>query len=111
MGRSMDIRASDEALAKQLHPIIRKHPETDREGVFGTFGYIIGIDGMENQEAMKLLLELAAWQGQEQFQYRHKWKKNMLVMWDNRSVLHKASGGYQGHNRLLHRTTIGAYQA
>ena len=110
MGRSMDIRASDEALTKQLHPIIRKHPETDREGVFGTFGYIIGIDGMENQEAMKLLLELAAWQGQEQFQYRHKWKKNMLVMWDNRSVLHKATGGYQGHNRLLHRTTIGAHQ-
>ena len=80
MGRSMDIRASDEALAKQLHPIIRKHPETNREGIFGTFGYIIGIDGMENQEAMKLLLELAAWQGQEQFQYQHKWQKNMLII-------------------------------
>ena len=111
MGRSMDIRASDEALAKQLHPIIRNHPETGREGIFGTFGYIIGIDGMENQEAMKLLLELAGWQGQEQFQYQHKWKKDMLVMWDNRSVLHKATGGYQGHDRLLHRTTIAAYQA
>ena len=30
----------------------------------------------------------------------------MLVMWDNRSVLHKATGGYEGHDRLLHRTTI-----
>ena len=111
MGRSMDIRASDEALAKQLHPIIRKHPETGRKGIFGTFGYIIGIEGMEQQEGMKLLLELAGWQGQEQFQYQHKWKKDMLVMWDNRSVLHKATGGYQGHDRLLHRTTIAAYQA
>jgi taurine dioxygenase len=28
-------------------------------------------------------------------------------MWDNRTVLHKANGGYDGHDRLLHRTTIG----
>jgi taurine dioxygenase len=30
----------------------------------------------------------------------------MLVMWDNRSLLHAATGGYDGHSRLLHRTTI-----
>jgi taurine dioxygenase len=29
-----------------------------------------------------------------------------LVMWDNRSVLHKANGGYDGYDRLLHRITI-----
>ncbi len=27
--------------------------------------------------------------------------------WDNRCILHRASGGYDGHERLLHRTTIG----
>jgi taurine dioxygenase len=32
----------------------------------------------------------------------------MLLMWDNRSVLHSASGGYDGFDRLLHRTTIAA---
>ncbi|HIZ50102.1 MAG TPA: TauD/TfdA family dioxygenase [Candidatus Pseudomonas excrementavium] len=30
----------------------------------------------------------------------------MLVMWDNRSVLHKANGGYEGYERVLHRTVI-----
>tara|TARA_Y200000002_G_scaffold172712_1_gene142522 strand:- start:441 stop:1283 length:843 start_codon:yes stop_codon:yes gene_type:complete len=109
MGRSMDIRASDEAYSKQLHPIIKKHPETKREGIYGTIGYIIGIDGMDNQDAMKLLMELSAWQCQEEFVYKHKWKKNMLIMWDNRSVLHRATGGYDGQERLLHRTTIAAY--
>ena len=109
MGRSMDIRASNEAFSKQLHPIIKKHPETKREGIYGTIGYIIGIDGMDNQDAMKLLMELSAWQSQEEFVYKHKWKKDMLIMWDNRSVLHRATGGYEGQERLLHRTTVAAY--
>ena len=109
MGRSMDIRASNDAFSKQLHPIIKYHPETREEGIYGTIGYIIGIDGIDNQEAMKILVELSAWQCKDEFIYRHKWKKDMLIMWDNRSVLHRATGGYEGQERLLHRTTIAAY--
>lgn len=107
-GRSMTIRPSEAARATQLHPIIRPHPETGRPGLFGTFGYIIGIEGMADAEAVPLLLEMYQWQGREEFQYRHKWEGGMLVMWDNRSVLHAATGGYAGHARLLHRTTIAA---
>ncbi|MGI9430757.1 MAG: TauD/TfdA dioxygenase family protein [Myxococcota bacterium] len=107
-GRSMDIRPSDDAKATQLHPIIREHPETGRLGLFSTFGYIIGIDGMEAEEANPLLGELYQWQSRQEFQYRHQWAPNMLVMWDNRSVLHCATGGFEGNDRLLHRTTIGA---
>ena len=104
--RSMDIRPSDEAMATQLHPIIRKHPETGRLGVFSCIGYIIGIDGMADNAARELLGELYAWQTRDEFQYRHVWQQDMLTMWDNRSVLHRATGGYDGHHRLLHRTTI-----
>ena len=107
--RSMDIRPSHDANATQLHPLIRSHPETGRKGLFSCFGYIIGIDGMVDSEAMALLVELYGWQSREEFQYRHSWEENMLVMWDNRSLLHAATGGYNGHRRLLHRTTIAAY--
>jgi taurine dioxygenase len=106
--RSMDIRPSHDAEATQLHPIIRNHPETGREGLFSCFGYIIGIDGMDDEEAVPLLLKLYAWQGREAFHYRHRWQRNMLLMWDNRSLLHAATGGYDGYGRLLHRTTIAA---
>jgi len=110
--RSMDIRPSDDALAAEhSHLIIRKHPETGREGIFGCIGYITGIAGMDAAEDMALLGELYAWQTREEFQYRHQWQENMLVMWDNRSVLHMATGGYDGHARLLHRTTIGSHLA
>lgn len=109
-GRSMDIRPSEAAFATQTHPLIPAHPETGRRGFYSTLGYIIGIDGMDQAEAMPLLLELAQWQGQEQFTYAQKWEPGMLVMWDNRSVLHKATGGYEGYRRELHRTTIAAWE-
>ncbi len=107
-GRAMDIRPSDEAMATQTHSFIRAHPETGRQTLYGCAGYIIGVEGMEATEGMTLLGDLYRWQTQHEFQYRHRWSPNMLVMWDNRSVLHMATGGYSGHERLLHRTTIGA---
>lgn len=110
-GRSMDIRPSEAAMATQTHPILRAHPETGRLGIFSSLAYIIGIEGMAEPEANLLLGELYQWQTREEFQYRHRWSKDMLVMWDNRSVLHRATGGYEGHARLLHRTTIAASPA
>ncbi len=108
-GRSMDIRPSDAALATQTHPLVPAHPETGRRGFYSTLGYIVGVEGMADSAALPLLLELQAWQGDDRFLYRHKWEPGMLVMWDNRSVLHKATGGYEGHRRELHRTTIAAW--
>ncbi len=107
--RSMAIRPSAEAMATQTHPVIRAHPETGRLGVFGCIGYMIGIDGVPDDDARDLLIALHAWQTRDEFVYRHRWEPGMLVMWDNRSVLHRATGGYDGHHRLLHRTTIAAY--
>ncbi|MCC5888180.1 MAG: TauD/TfdA family dioxygenase [Gammaproteobacteria bacterium] len=105
-GRSMAIRYSDEALATQLHPIARVHPETGRTSLFVNPGYTIGIEGMAEAEANALLLELFRHQGQEAFVYRHRWSPGMLVLWDNRCLLHAATGGYDGYDRLLHRITV-----
>jgi taurine dioxygenase len=107
-GRSMAIRPSESARATQAHPFIRAHPETGRLGLFSCLGYIIGFEDMDDAEALPLLTELYQWQGRPEFQYRHRWAAGMLVMWDNRSLLHAATGGYAGHARLLHRTTIAA---
>lgn len=103
--RSMDIRPSAEATAVQRHPLVRCHPESGRPALYGAIGYIVGLEGTDDPAA--LLTELYAWQTQERFVYRHVWKPDMLLMWDNRSVLHRATGGYEGHARRLHRTTIG----
>ena len=105
-GRSMAIRYSEDARDVCGHPFVLPHPESARETLLGCLGYIIGVEGMTDEEALPLLLELHQWQTREEFQYSHKWQKNMFVIWDNRSLLHKANGGYEGYDRLLHRITV-----
>lgn len=104
--RSMDILVSKGAELTQTHPLILAHPETAKEAIYSCLGYIIGFQGKSDEEASLLLSDLLIWQGREEFVYTHEWRPKMLVMWDNRSVLHKATGGYEGFDRLLHRTTI-----
>ncbi len=105
--RSMDIVPNEDAYATRTHPWIRTHRETGAETLYSTLGYIIGIEGMSDDEARPLLGEMYGHQTSEEFQYRHRWEPDMLVMWDNRCLLHRATGGYDGHDRLLHRATIG----
>lgn len=102
----MAIRPDESARRTQTHPLVRRHPETGEEALFSTLGYIIGIEGMGDGEAFALLRDLAEWQSREEFVHRCKWRPGMVVLWDNRAVLHKATGGYEGHRRELHRTTI-----
>ncbi len=104
VGRSMDIVNSEDAFATQRHPLVRAHPETGRPGLFGCTGYIIALEGCEDGET--LLREVFDWQTRPEVVYSHRWEPNSLVMWDNRVVLHRATGGYDGYDRLLHRTTI-----
>ena len=106
VGRSMAIRYSDEALKTQVHPMVKAHPESGRMALFVNPGYTIGIEGLAEAEARALLMQLFAHQTQDAFIYRHQWSAGMLTLWDNRCVLHAATGGYEGFDRLLHRITI-----
>ena len=108
--RSMKILVSEGARKIQRHRLVRRHPENGKKNIFGCFGYITSIDGIPEDESNELLLELYRWQTKAEFVYQHVWEKDMLVMWDNRSLLHRANAGYEGFDRLLHRTTIAEKQ-
>lgn len=104
--RSMTIIASEAANQTRRHPVVKIHPETGRKALFINPGYVRTLDGMSDEEAFTLLLELYAACHDETNVYAHQWAPDMLVMWDNRCTQHMATGGYDGHARLLHRTTI-----
>ena len=104
--RSMAITPSDDAYAVQHHPLVRVHPETGRRALWVNAVYSIAIDGPAGAKGEQLLDELLAHSTQPEFVYRLKWQPDMLTIWDNRCLQHVATGGYDGHQRLMHRTTI-----
>ena len=106
--RSMKILPSKEAKATFSHPMIKIHPETKKECLFINPVYTINIEGFSEDESQQLLWELYEHMIQDQFIYEHVWNENMLIMWDNRTVMHQATGGYDGYDRLLHRITLAA---
>ena len=108
--RSMKIRPSKEAKKTFSHPLVRTHPVSKQKGLFINPVYSMCIEGFEKEESDKLLNKLYSHMIQEKYIYRHSWKKNMLVIWDNRAVMHQATGGYDGYDRLLHRITIAGEQ-
>ena len=106
--RSMKILPSKEAKATFSHPMIKIHPETKKECLFINPVYTINIEGFSEDESQQLLWELYEHMIQDKFVYEHVWNEDMLIMWDNRTVMHQASGGYDGYDRLLHRITLAA---
>jgi taurine dioxygenase len=104
--RSMKIISSVEAECTQSHPIVRTHPLSGRKALFVNPVYTIGVEGMEAEEASAMLDFLFKHMTEDAFVYRHKWRPNMLTVWDNRCLMHNATGGYDGHLRVMHRTTV-----
>ena len=105
-GRSMQIKPSEKARETCPHSLVRTHHETGTKALFSSAAYIQSFQDMSLEASQALAMELYAHQTQEKFQYRHEWEKDMLVIWDNRSLLHCATGGFDGYDRLLHRVTI-----
>lgn len=104
--RSMQIIVGEEAEKTWPHPLVRTHPLSGRKALYVSPAYTVCIDGMTKAESDHILSFLYAHATGEQFVYRHRWSANMLTMWDNRCTLHNADGGYDGHLRLMHRTTV-----
>lgn len=102
----MTILPSETAEVTRVHPLVRFQPESGARALFVNPVYTIGIKDLTDEESAALLGFLFAHMVQERFVYRHAWRANMLNMWDNRRALHQATSGYDGHLRLMHRTTV-----
>jgi taurine dioxygenase len=90
-----------------IHPIVRTHPESRRKAIYINPIRTEGIVGMADAEALALLAELLEHSTRPAFQYRHRWRSGDIVMWDNRSLLHKANGDYDMNQvRYLYRIML-----
>jgi len=85
-----------------FHPIIRTHPETGRKGLYFDPGKILRIEGLEESESDALIDELTDRMIQPEGEYRHRWRKGDIVIWDNRCSYHKAAGDYPPEEDRIH---------
>jgi taurine dioxygenase len=88
-------------------PLVRTHPESGRQAVYVSPRFTLGIDDMDTAESEALLAPIFRLMRRPEFQYRHRWRDRDLVMWDNRCLAHRATGGYCLPDvRIMHRTTV-----
>ncbi len=87
-------------------PVVRTIPETEQKALF-VGSYAMSVNGWELEKGRALLGELLEWSTQPRFVYRHAWRANDLVAYDNRCCLHRGQSWDRArHKRLLHRTTL-----
>ena len=100
----------DEAFQKDTPPanqrLVRTIPETGKKALL-VGSYTTHVHGLPIEKGKTLLKELLEWSTQPQFVYRHTWRVNDLVVYDNRCCLHRGRSWNRGkYKRVLHRTTL-----
>jgi taurine dioxygenase len=90
-----------------IHPLVRTHPENGRKALYLNPVRIESIVGIADNEALDLVAELITHSTQKKYEYRHQWHYGDMVIWDNRSVLHKANPDYDmNERRYLYRLML-----
>jgi len=89
------------------HPVIRTHPVTGRKALYVNPGFTKGFAGMPKEESQPILEFLFRHSTRAEFIYRHKWRVNDMIFWDNRCTMHYALADYDfSVRRHMHRTTV-----
>ena len=88
------------------HPIVRTHPETGRKAIF-LGDHAQEIEGMDYDEGRALIEELNRLITPRGQVYTHTWRPRECIVWDNRCMLHRATGFDEvRHVRVMRRCTI-----
>jgi len=88
------------------HPVVRTHPDTGRKALYVNKGFTRFIVGMHEAESREMLDFLFTHAINDDFIYRHKWRRHDLVVWDNRSLMHLATPYDPKYTRHMNRTTV-----
>lgn len=88
-------------------PLVRIHDVSRRKAIYAGGNVPWRIEGMPENESAPLITFLQEFSIQPRFTYRHQWRAGDIILWDNRSAMHKATIYDQlTYRRLMHRTTI-----
>jgi alpha-ketoglutarate-dependent 2,4-dichlorophenoxyacetate dioxygenase len=85
--------------------LVRIHPVTGRKSLYLS-SHIGTIIGWPTPEARAFIRDLTEHATQPQFLHKHVWKQYDMVMWDNRSTMHRVTRFDETQVRDVRRTTV-----
>jgi len=83
------------------HPLICKHPETERKMLYINKAWTTAIKGLAPHESKALMDMLKLHSLQDRFQCRVRWYNKSLLLWDNRCLQHSPNSDYTEARRML----------
>lgn len=88
------------------HQVVRTHPDTGRKGLYISW-HVSHIVGLAPDESAALLDQLMAHATEPRFVFSYRWTPRDVLMWDNRSTIHRATGyDTRAERRVIHRTVV-----
>ncbi len=100
MTASNDPRTS----AGTVHPMVIRHPVSGDRALYLGRRLNAYVMGLELEESERLLDEV--WSYVETTVYKHQWAVGDLVLWDNRTTMHRRDAFDPSSRRIMHRTQI-----
>jgi len=87
------------------HPWVRNHADGRRSLYMGT--HVSHVDGMPLDQGRELIESVLEFATGDRFVYQHVWERNDLVIWDNRSTLHRlVPYDIVNERRVMRRITV-----
>ena len=96
---------SEEEL-ESVHPAVRVHPATGRRALYCNTAYFKRFIGWSEAESRALLQYLQGLAQQLHYHCRVRWRKDTVIVWDNRFTLHRGVHDFRNERRHLIRTTV-----
>ena len=95
----------------RLHPAIVRIPESGHAALYLGRRRMAYFAGLSRAASEELLDEVWSYATDQANVYKHQWSLSDLVVWDNRTTMHRRDPFPAHERRLMHRTQIKCEQA
>jgi len=92
--------------APAKHQSVFKHRFTGKKILYINNGFSENIIGLKPKKSQRLLNEIFRITEQAKARYKHQWNVGDVLIWDNRSVIHRAYPASSGQQRMMYRIGI-----
>lgn len=89
-----------------IHPMVLRHPETGRDALYLGRRQDAWIEGLSVADSEALLDEVWSHVARPGDTWTQRWRPRDLVIWDNRTVMHRRAAFDPEARRLMRRTQV-----